>query len=408
MQALDTATENYIQAFTSFHSTLLTWGLGLFSVLLVISMVLLCLWNAFEDESMKKSMVKFLKSYFIILVFYICMVHFDWLMSIVDSAQFMGAKLANISSGELTPSKIFSQGLNLATDVINAVPTLNLLKISVDVLIMFICYIAVIAVFIYVALELALTQIIATVFVVMSGFLLAFAAVDATRDIARNTLNKILYYSIKLLTLYPVIIAGERSINFTENLIPKGNGGYSNYWWLVATVLLFYLLVKNLPDQVASVASHMMSLQGTNAAALGASVASQAKQVAVGGATGGMVATRGVLSTGSAMQSGASAFGAKIGSGIQNLASGFKSGFSNNANSPSLSATAPPKSPTGSSSTPDRATPGTASANVASNQAANTQGQASTHERKSSAQNKSSKPAKPPKASSDSAIVQRR
>lgn len=75
--------------------------------------------------------------------------------------------------------------------------------------------------FISVALDLALTLVKATFFIVISTFLLAFAVFPFTRKIAHHTIEVVLSCSLRLLDLYICIAAGQNVFSTIANYIPK-------------------------------------------------------------------------------------------------------------------------------------------------------------------------------------------
>lgn len=252
MNSITTAANSYIHLFSSYTNTFLQWGKWLFFSLLTIQIVWMTLWYAFDRHAIAEALPSFLKKFFGITFFYTLMIHPAWLGSVLHTAQSMGKTLVH---APIDPSSIISQGIGLGNQLLIPVTQSSLLTMGLSALIIGVVYLVVLFVFISIALDLALTWIVTTALIAISTFFLSFAALGATNQIARQTLDVILAQCVKLLGIYVVVAAGSQTIAGVAMAIPSEIKTFDPYAWIVAVVLLFYLLAKHLPNQLAKIVS---------------------------------------------------------------------------------------------------------------------------------------------------------
>lgn len=271
MNILTQASNTYMNAFYGYISQFMAWGEWLFYGLVVIHIVWLCLWHAFDRHSFSESTPDFIKKFFVITFFYTLMIHPEWLISVLQTAQWMGGTLTQTP---IDPSSLLSAGIALANKIIQPVQQSSLLTIGFSLIILSIVYVIILFVFISIALDLALTLIMTTALISVASFFLSFAALGATTQIARQTLDIILSNCVKLLGIYLVVAAGSQTLNTIAAAIPINAdqlkaGGLDPYAWIVAASILFWLIAKNLPHQLSRiVAGALHETHGTDAAAL--------------------------------------------------------------------------------------------------------------------------------------------
>jgi P-type conjugative transfer protein TrbL len=266
MDALTHAAQNYINTFSGFTGQFLQWGQWLFFGLLLINMVWLTIWYAFDHASFTESMPNFIKKFFVIALFYTIMMHADWLFQILKTAQVMGSTLTH---APIDPSSLIAQGIGIGNKIIAPIQKSSILTSFFGVIIIALVYVVILFVFITIALELALTLIMTTALITVATFFLSFAALSATQPIARQTLDVILANCVKLLGIYLVVAAGSQTMMDVVNSIPDKITSFDPYAWIVAVALLFWLLAKNLPAQFAKIVSGSLNeTHGTNAAAM--------------------------------------------------------------------------------------------------------------------------------------------
>lgn len=291
MHVITDTTSLFLDSFHQYSSQFLQWGQQFFFVGLTITLVWMCLWNAFDKESFQNTMPSFIKEFFVIALFYTLMIHgYEWLKTIPSTAQFIGVHLGNQL---VDPSSIVDRGI----DGVNAIFTL-LSKVGWDKKLLYGVVFAILALvvlfaFISIALDLALTIITIYFFITVSGFCLAFSVFSFTRAIARKSLDIVISYSMKLMALYLVVASGSSILKKTTVFF-TANPQVENVFLYVATVFFFYLVCKNIPSQFAKLFSDVFQdTRGTDAAAIALSaisIASRSKQALniAGAVSGGM------------------------------------------------------------------------------------------------------------------------
>lgn len=266
MDIVTTAANSYIHVFSGYVNQFLQWGKWLFFSLLTINIVWMALWYAFDRHALSETLPSFLKRFFTISFFYTLMIHPAWLGSLLYTAEHMGNCVVH---APIDPSSLIARGIGLGNTLLVPIRHSSLLTMGFGILLIGIVYIVVLFVFISIALDLALTLIMTTALITFATFFLGFAALGATSQIARQTLDVILANCVKLLGIYLVVAAGSQTITAVVHAMPTDIKTLDPYAWIVAVVLLFWLLAKNLPNQLAKIVSGAISEnQGVEATAL--------------------------------------------------------------------------------------------------------------------------------------------
>lgn len=281
MDGIITSTVNvYIHTFNAYFSQFLKWGQEFFFTGLVITIVWLCLWNAFDKNSFQDSMPNFLKEFFIIALFYTIMIYGnDWLSTIPESASIMGRTLSSV---KVDPSSIIDQGIKITNLLTTQVHPSGILEKMYAAFVVALANILIMFAFVSVALDLAVTLLIIYFFIAISGFALAFSVFSFTRAIARKTLDIVIANSMKLLTLYVVVAAGSGVFTAITQDLKTTTNPFDVLGWVVAAAFLFWLVCRNIPSQVARIFSDaVQETRGTNAAALAMSAVSTARTTAM-------------------------------------------------------------------------------------------------------------------------------
>lgn len=252
MNSLTAASQNYISTFSGYTNTFLHWGQCLFFSLLVINIVWMSLWYAFDNQSFSESMPSFLKKFSGIAIFFTIMIHPGWLGSVLDTVTVMGSEFTHQKTD---PSSIIEIGLGLANKIMVPFHNSSLLTAGFGMIVILIAYVIVIGAFISIAIELAVTLIVTTALISISTFFLGFAGLNATTQIARQTLDVILANCIKILGIYIVVAAGSDTFSTIATQLPAKFESFDPYVGVVAGALLFGVLAKTLPNQLAKIVS---------------------------------------------------------------------------------------------------------------------------------------------------------
>jgi len=262
--ALTATMQSYLTAFQNDATQFTQWGQWIFCSLLTINIVWFWLWLAFQKGEFDENLAVFLRKFFITLIFYTLMMQHQWLLSMLESVQSMGQTLTHSPTD---PSSIVSDGIALANMVLAPVKSFNIFKITFGAIIILVVYLVIIFVFISIALRLTLTIIETTALITLSSFFLSFAALSATSKIANNMLEAILANCVKLLGIYLVVGTGIHVIVGLANQLPLEETSFDDYWWLLSAVLLFWMLSKELPDQLTRIVGFAVSSEGNHTSA---------------------------------------------------------------------------------------------------------------------------------------------
>lgn len=240
----------YTAVFSSYFSQFLNWGKWLFYGFSTIAIVWLTLWRAFDQDAVAEAMPGFLKEFFLIAFFYTIMINAaPWLSSIVDTAQSMGQQLTHQS---IDPASIIQQGLTIANQILAPVRNSSAMNLTLGATLIIITYLVTLAAFIAVALNLAVTLLMTTFFIALSSLFLAFGTFAFMRAVARRTLDTVIAYSFKLLSLYLIIYAGAGIFAQLANNLPQDQiTTFDVYGWTIAAALLFWATAACLSKQVA-------------------------------------------------------------------------------------------------------------------------------------------------------------
>lgn len=250
MDIITTAAQSYIHFFQGLTHQFLAWGRGLFFSLLTLNLCWMALWYAFDRSSLSENFAAFIQRFFVMTFFYTVMIHPAWLGQVLKTVQYMGHTVVH---APIDPSSIIEQGIGIGNQLLIPVTKSSLLTMGFGLIIVSIVYVVVLFVFIHIALDLAVTLIMTTALICLSTFFLSFAALDATRSIARQTLDLILANCVKLLGLYLVVAAGSQTMASITHAIPHTIETLDPYVWISACALLFWLVAKQLPSQLARI-----------------------------------------------------------------------------------------------------------------------------------------------------------
>lgn len=244
----------YTQILSSDYQQFLIWGQWLFYGFATISIVWICLWRAFDHDSITDSMPLFLKEFFLIALFYTIMTHASsWLFSMVDSAQAMGEQLTH---QQIDPGSIIQQGLTIANQVLIPLQYSSVTQ-GFGSIVTLASYFLIFGSFLAVAINLAVTLLTTTFLISFSGLTLAFGCFNITRSYAKATLEQLTGYTFKLLSLYLMIYAGSSIFTQLANYLPKEKiTSFDIYAWATATALLFSLLSYVIPKQIKTLFSN--------------------------------------------------------------------------------------------------------------------------------------------------------
>lgn len=278
---LTTATKSYMTTFQGYEQQFMQWGSSLFFGVLTINLVMAMVWVAFDKGSLPEAMSSFLKKLFVSSVFYTILLHPEWAHSVLDGAKEMGKKLGG---NPLDPSNIVSQGIGMANQVLAPIKEMAIWKMGFGAIIGTLVYLSLLYVFGRIALDVALAIVMTGALITTSCFFLGFGGFSVTQAIARQSIDAVIGYCVKLLGYYMVISAGLDTLDILKAGIPATpdavkSVGFDDYAWLLVGAWLFYVIARNLPEQMAKiVCSGIQESRGTDVAAMALSAVRLATQ----------------------------------------------------------------------------------------------------------------------------------
>lgn len=250
MDILATAINEYITTFSGYFSNFFIWGQWLFYSLLTLNIVWLCLWYAFDKNSCIESMPNFIKQFFIIALFYTIMTHHEWIIALLQTMHFMGKTLTGIP---LDPIAIVANGITIANKILAPAQQASLVTTGLGLFIIFTTWLVVTFSFVTIALYLSVTLIITTAIMSIAAFFFGFVALGATSTIARRALDMVLVNCVRLLGIYITVGVGAKTISNIFSVIPNKLASFDAYTWVIAMCLLFWMVAKHLPLQLAKI-----------------------------------------------------------------------------------------------------------------------------------------------------------
>lgn len=278
---LTTATKSYLATFQGYEDQFIQWGTSLFFGVLTINLVMVLVWVTFDRASLPEAMSSFLKKFFVATVFYTILLNPEWAHSVLDGAKEMGKTLAG---NPLDPSNIVSQGIAMANQVMAPIKEMAIWKMGFGAFVGTLVYLSLLYIFIRIALDVALAIVMTGALITTSCFFLGFGGFSATQAIARQSIDAVIGYCVKLLGYYMVIAAGLDTLDIMKAKIPATadavkSVGFDDYAWLLAAAWLFYVIARNLPDQMAKIVSGgIQESRGTDVAAMALSAVRLATQ----------------------------------------------------------------------------------------------------------------------------------
>ena len=249
-EIVTTTTQLYMDAFAGMYGDFLRWGMYLFLSLVVINCAWLFLWNAFDKQTLTHGISSFVKKYFVMLLFFTVMTHPNWLISMLETAIYMGKRTSGIA---VDPSSIIAAGISVANLAMKPFLNSSLLMSFPGAFVSIVTAGVVIYFYFKIAWDLAVALITCTALISLSSFFLGFAGLGATSDIAKRTIETILAHCVQILGIYIIVGVGSKAAHFVAEMIPDKVTTFDPYLWVIAISGLFYGLARHLPHQLARI-----------------------------------------------------------------------------------------------------------------------------------------------------------
>lgn len=196
----------------------------------------------------------------------------DWIPAIVNS--FIKAGQITSGIGELTPSRVFDRGIDVANAVLNGVASIGSLKALAVAIVAGWASIFILIAFIIVAGQL-LIALVESYIVITAGILfLGFGGSRWTTDLAQKYISYAVATGVKLFVIYLIIgVAMEQSAKW-EALLADAN--FTNIFVVFGASALLAFLSFQIPNMAAGMLSGAPSLTAGAAAATTGAIATGA------------------------------------------------------------------------------------------------------------------------------------
>lgn len=248
---LDQVLQEFLQALQGDYTRIENLAKGLFYYLAGIQIVISAIWLMFKGDPIE-AMVKTIQIFFTMAVFYtLVLFGGSWMPQIINGFISMGSTSSGISS--LTPSSVMDQGVSIGFAIMDNFSHWGWVTHPFGSFLSCAILIAIIILYALLAAEIAIILIKSYVLVSVSGLMFAFGANEAVRPIAMNYFKSVIGIGLQLLTFYLIMGVGVQVGKDWATLIGQAALQYDLKPFLVvmAAVIVFYMVVKNVPPFIA-------------------------------------------------------------------------------------------------------------------------------------------------------------
>lgn len=286
---LDQVLQEFLQALQGDYTRIESLAKGLFYYLAGIQIVISAIWLMFKGDPIEAT-VKTIQIFFTIAVFYtLVLFGGSWMPQIINGFISIGSTSSGISS--LTPSSVMDQGVSIGFAIMDNFSHWGWVTHPFGSLLSCAILIAIIILYALLAAEIAIILIKSYVLISLSGLMFAFGANEAVRPIAMNYFKSVIGIGLQLLTFYLIMGVGVQVGQDWATLIGQAAQAHDLKPFLVvmAAVIVFYMVVKNVPPFIAGLTG-ISGFRSYGDAAVGAAMtaggvgARAAMTVASGGA----------------------------------------------------------------------------------------------------------------------------
>ncbi len=315
---VDQVLQEFMQALQRDFGRIEDLAKGLFYYLAGLQIVVSAIWMMFKGEPLDAA-VTIIKQLFMISVFYtLVLFGGTWMPQLINGFISIGASSSGIQS--LTPSSVLGQGISIGFSIISNFSHWGWVTHPFGVLLSCAILITIIVLYALLAAEIANILVKSYVLVSLSGLMFAFGANEVVRPIAMNYFKATIGIGLQLLVLYLIMGVGVQIGSDWATLIGQAAQHHALKPFLVvmAAVIVFYMIVKNVPPFIAGLTG-ISGFKNYGDAAVGAAMTAGGM-----GARGAMSAAR--MGTGGAQAVGQ--FGKGAIQASSSVAQHMKSGVS--------------------------------------------------------------------------------
>jgi type IV secretion system protein TrbL len=308
-QILDNIAQSYKTASAGWTSTLLSYANRLFRLLAIIEFTWSCAVWALEKNEYQSFVAAIVKKFMWIGTFYMILLNGPtWIPAIIDS--FTDAGIAASGSGGLSPSEVFTTGLDNAATMLEGIKNMSLWDDMGVIIVAGLSGLAIVIAFAIIAGQL-LVALVESYIAISAGLLfLGFGGSRWTTDFVQKYIGYAMATGVKLFMLFLIIgIGNSQAQTWKAMLLTIGTPGVPAFNIILSvlggSVLLAYLAMQ-IPAQAASMLAGSPSL---TAGAAASSAGMMAAGVIGAGAAGAAATIGGAKSGGGLAKAVGAAWG---------------------------------------------------------------------------------------------------
>jgi type IV secretion system protein TrbL len=222
------------------------------------------------------------------------LINSDWLSTGVEGFIWIGQKATNMT--DLSPSDVLWQGFDLVLVMLKIYSKddwLSIISHPLVSLVLAFCVIAVLAAFIVLMAQIAITFAQLYFYLAVAPLLIAFGVLGQTRDIAAKAISSVISYGLRFLAIYFVVYVAQHTVPLIADLLKAAKVGdaadlavYMPLLGAVAMGSLIGWLALKAPAFADGVLQGVSSLSASDSLVPGSSAAAGA---IAGAGAGGMV-----------------------------------------------------------------------------------------------------------------------
>lgn len=268
---LDQITQEFLNVFKHDESIIQSAAKNLFYYLVIIQLALSAIWMTLAGESLQRFLTRMVQLAFSFGFFY-ALIQFggEWVPNILNGFISLGQQ-GGVSS--LDPSSVINQGVSISGAIFKGFFGWGLLGHPFVSLIGAAVCVGVIVLYALIAAELTIVLVKSYVIVAMGGLFFAFGASDYTREMSKNYFKTAIGLGLNLMVLYLLLGVGQ---NIGAQWADLTNSAAQNHEMMpmlviAGAVIVYYLIIKNIPAFIAGLAG-VGGFRNYGDAAVGAAV----------------------------------------------------------------------------------------------------------------------------------------
>ncbi len=250
MEILNTVLKEFLDAMQGSFSSIQSFGYTLIYYMIGIQLIMTAIWGMMRGGVLEMT-VKLIQAAFIASVF-ITLIMFtgEWMPILINGLMDVGSKAGHITS--LSPSAVIDQGLSIGMSIFDGFGTFGFFSHPFLTLSAVVLMFVIIIIYSLIAAELALVLVFAYVLVALGPMFWAFGGLEVTREMAKNYFKKVIGTGLQLLTLYLLIgvgvtIGGDWAVMLKQ---AAENSEITPFFVVMAAVIIYYLIIKNIPAKI--------------------------------------------------------------------------------------------------------------------------------------------------------------